>query len=180
MRAVDHGRITRRPRNATVGGADHPLAEFGPALVGSQAVSRGLPSLQALGGPRPFVARLFLFRRQEARFVGERREGGCEQCAFSGFEHAGVAVVNGPVDQHSRPGPSLPIAVGGHHLHAAKRADVAFASAGPHQHQLAVAPPRQRRPAVIIVRVGADDLGFKHLDGRGGSGAGREANSRRR
>ena len=76
---------------------------------------------------------------------------------------ADVVIVDCEVEQHAGECPRFAVVVRAHQFHLAKGADVHLASAGTDEQQLAVAPPSQRRPAVVVIRAQADDPDAVHL-----------------
>src|SRR5688500_2899896 len=104
----------------------------------------GLPRRQALGRPA-------LRFRKDVR-IGERGEGGDEKATLRGLDDAGIAVVDGAVEQGSRPGPGLALVVGSHQLDPAEGTDVCLTPAGTDEEELSAAASGQRRPATVQVR----------------------------
>jgi len=180
VRAVDQAIVAAREGHATVGRADHPDAECPLALFGGVAVVGGLPAAELFLGPGPGLARLDGLGPLEDRLVGQRREGGDEDRALGGLEHAGVAVVDRAVHHHPWPPPRLAAVVAPHQLHSAEGTDVGLAPAGTDQQELAAAASGERRPAVVEVRLVADHRGLPDFGRPRGGRAARAVDHRDR
>ncbi len=74
VRAVHDRRVARGPGHASIGRADHPLAQFSAALFRSQTVMRRLPGIKALGRPSPRFPGLPCPCLLEGLLVGQRGE----------------------------------------------------------------------------------------------------------
>jgi 1-hydroxy-2-methyl-2-(E)-butenyl 4-diphosphate synthase len=170
MRAVHDGRDARRPRPPAIGGANEPLAEFGLAVGVTEARVRCFPAGDFFRRPG-WVGELAF----QGRLVGERGERGDKQRALRGFEHTGVAIVGGAVEQHARIRPRLALVARRHRDDLAKRTDVRLASARARDPQLAVRAPRHRGPAMVVLRLLADDARIENLDLRRRGARGSEA-----
>ena len=157
MGAVDAAAGGGRPGLAAIGRADDPLAEhllpggFGHAIAGSLPASDLL--LVGLG-------------EVPGLFEGQRREGGDQQRALGGFDHPGLAVVDGGVDQGLRPCPVDAPVVASHQLDTPERADMRFAATRADQQQLSVPAAGQRGPAVIAMGQVADHPGLVNPETR--------------
>ena len=95
---------------------------------------------------------------REQRHVGQGGEVRHDQRPVLRLHHAGITVVDRPIDQRPRPGPRLAVVVRRHRIRAAERADMRLAPAGPDDDQPPRRLPANRRPAAVIFRLLADDF----------------------
>ena len=158
--ARDGDAIGGGPGVTAVGRAEHPGADEGLALGGGSAALDGLPAGEAGGIP--------VFGGGEDGLVGEGGEGGEQEGAGGGFKEAGVAVVDGGIEDDLGPGPGEAVVEGAGDFEAAEGVNVALAAAGAGDDEFAGAAADEGGPGVIVARLLGDD------GERGEGGEGRE------
>ena len=79
----------------SLGPAEHPHAQLGPALFGREPVVGVLPAFQALVGPGPGLAHVLLGLGEHG-LIGQRREGSHEDRALGGLDHQGLGRIERP------------------------------------------------------------------------------------
>lgn len=136
------------PGEAAVGGAEHVGAEEAVALLLGCGSLGGLPCFGC-------VELLLL--------VDERGEGGYQEGAFGGFCDAGVAIVDGGVEDDLRSGPGEAFVLGADDLDSAEGADVGLAGARVGDYEFAARAPGEGGPA-------GEGFGRELDDGGGGEG----------
>lgn len=127
----------------------------------------GLPRRQSFRRPGVVLLRLL-----QDRHIGQRRERRHQDRALGRLQDTRIAIINGPIQQGSRPGPRATPIFGVHIVHPAERAYVGFAPSGPGQQQLTRFAPGDRRPAMVILRLRADDPYLEHPGGGCGARGG--------
>lgn len=153
VRAVDDGGVALRPGDAAIGGANHPLAEFGFSLfVRNPVVS---------GEPTGFVSVLW-----EKICVCEGGEGGDEQGAFGGFQNSGIAIVDRSVENGAGKGPRFSVVMGSLQIDPSEGADVLLPSSRAHDEKLPVFAAGHGGPTMVTVWELTNNFGVDDLRGR--------------
>lgn len=151
------------PSETAIGGSEHPGAEERLALGRGGGALGSLPAGKA--GRIPLFSG---FGFGQEWLVGERGEGIDEQGAGGGFAEAGVAVVDGGIEDDLGPGPGTAVVEGAGEFDAAEGADVVFAAAGVGSEELAGTAPDQRGPRVVEAGLVGDRLYRDAFEAGGG------------
>src|SRR5208337_2663407 len=110
------------------------------------------PAFELVLRPGLWIVGLAGFGLLKDRLECQRGKRGDQDRALAGFHDAGIPVIDGTVEEDLRPAPGAAVVVGPEDLDPAERAHMGFPSAGADQEQLAVTPPGEGRPTVVMLR----------------------------